>query len=153
MNPDNSTETTNPDQTADEADQIIDEKPTETTDGNNTDEEKTFQLDADTKDLIIQDLQEKHKELNDKYLRLFSEFDNFRKRNIKERMELTKTASAEMTEAVLPVLDDLERAFKSATDNPDIVALTEGVSLILSKLKNILKNKGLGRDTHPWAKI
>lgn len=105
--------------------------------------ESTSGLDADTKDLVIADLNEKNKELNDKYLRLFSEFDNFRKRSLKERIELTKTASAEMTEAVLPVLDDLERAYKSAVENPDIVALTEGVNLILSKLKTTLRNKGL----------
>lgn len=110
----------------------------------NTEESKnTSGLDADTKDLVIADLNEKNKELNDKYLRLFSEFDNFRKRSLKERIELTKTASAEMTEAVLPVLDDLERAYKSAVENPDIVALTEGVNLILSKLRSTLKNKGL----------
>lgn len=140
---DNSSETNTSEQIGNDPEQTITEETTEPTQAENNENDKSFQLDADTKDLIILDLQEKHKELNDKYLRLFSEFDNFRKRNIKERMELTKTASAEMTEAVLPVLDDLERAYKSAIDNPDIVALTEGVSLILSKLKNILKNKGL----------
>jgi molecular chaperone GrpE len=140
---DNSSETNTADQTIDEVDQSIQDQTHEKGEEGNNEKEKSYQLDADTKDLIILDLQEKQKELNDKYLRLFSEFDNFRKRNIKERMELTKTASADMTEAVLPVLDDLERAYKSATENPDIVALTEGVSLILNKLKTILKNKGL----------
>lgn len=101
------------------------------------------QPETDPRDILIKQLEEKNRELNDKYLRLFSDFDNFRKRNIKERLELTKTASAEITEAVLPVLDDLERAYKSATENPDIEALTEGLNLIQTKLKTTLKHKGL----------
>lgn len=103
-------------------------------------EEKT---DTDPMQEKISELEKQNSDLNDKYLRLFSEFDNFRKRSIKERMELTKTASAEITEAVLPVLDDLERAHKSAVENPDIDALTEGLNLILTKLKTTLKHKGL----------
>lgn len=106
-------------------------------------EKETDQQATDPKDMMIKELENKNKELNDKYLRLFSDFDNFRKRNIKERLELTKTASAEITEAVLPVLDDLERAYKSATENPDIEALTEGLNLITTKLKTTLKHKGL----------
>ena len=98
---------------------------------------------TDPKDLQIKELEEKNKELNEKYLRLFSEFDNFRKRNIKEKLELTKTASAEITEAILPILDDLERAYKSAIENPDIEALTEGINLIQTKLKTTLRHKGL----------
>jgi len=89
------------------------------------------------------ELEKQNLELNDKYLRLFSEFDNYRKRSIKERQELTKTASAEITEAILPVLDDLERAHNSAVENPDIETLTEGINLILTKLKTTLKHKGL----------
>lgn len=100
-------------------------------------------LDADTKDLIIKDLQEKNKDLNERYLRVFSEFDNFRKRSIRERSELIKTASSEMTVAVLPVLDDLERAYKSSVENPDVTALTEGINLILTKLRTTLRVKGL----------
>ncbi len=91
----------------------------------------------------ISELEKQNSDLNDKYLRLFSEFDNFRKRSIKERMELTKTASAEITEAILPVLDDLERAYKSSIESPDIETLTEGINLILTKLKTTLKHKGL----------
>ncbi|TVQ10719.1 MAG: nucleotide exchange factor GrpE [Bacteroidetes bacterium] len=107
------------------------------------DELQNDQQETDPRDSMIKQLEEKNKELNDKYLRLFSDFDNFRKRNIKERLELIKTASAEITEAVLPVLDDLERAYKSATENPDIEALTEGLNLIQTKLKTTLKHKGL----------
>jgi molecular chaperone GrpE len=101
------------------------------------------EIETDPKQEKISELEKQNNDLNDKYLRLFSEFDNFRKRSIKERIELTKTASAEITEAVLPVLDDLERAHKSAVENPDIDALTEGLGLILTKLKTTLKHKGL----------
>ncbi len=106
-------------------------------------EDNPEEQEVDPKDIMIRQLEEKNKELNDKYLRLFSEFDNFRKRNIKEKLELTKMASADITEAVLPVMDDLERAYKSATENPDIEALTEGLNLIKTKLKTTLKHKGL----------
>jgi molecular chaperone GrpE len=92
---------------------------------------------------MIKNLQEKNNELNDKYLRLFSEFDNFRKRSLKEKLELTKTASADIIEAILPVMDDLERAYKSAIENPDPDALLEGLNLIQVKMKTTLKHKGL----------
>jgi molecular chaperone GrpE len=97
----------------------------------------------DEKEIMIKTLQDKNEELNDKYLRLFSEFDNFRKRSMKEKLELTKTASADIIEAVLPVVDDLERAYKSALENPDIEALVQGLNLIQTKIKTTLKHKGL----------
>jgi molecular chaperone GrpE len=97
----------------------------------------------DEKDIMIKNLQEKNNELNDKYLRLFSEFDNFRKRSLKEKLELTKTASADIIEAILPVMDDLERAYKSAIESPDSDALLEGLNLIQVKMKTTLKHKGL----------
>ncbi len=97
----------------------------------------------DEKDIMIKSLQEKHDELNDRYLRLFSEFDNYRKRTIKEKQELTKTASADVIEAILPVVDDLERAYKSAIENPETETLTQGLNLIQTKIKTTLKHKGL----------
>jgi molecular chaperone GrpE len=107
--------------------------------GDNVNEQQTHT--PDPKDLIIKELNDKVTDLNDKYLRLFSDFDNFRKRSIKERLELTKTASAEMIEAILPVLDDLERALQVEGDKID--SSTEGITLIIAKLKRILSNKGL----------
>lgn len=95
------------------------------------------------KDTMIKTLQEKNEELNDRYLRLFSEFDNFRKRTLREKQELTKTASADLIEAILPVVDDLDRAYKSAIENPDLDTLTEGLGLIRTKLNTTLKHKGL----------
>jgi molecular chaperone GrpE len=82
-------------------------------------------------------------ELNDKYLRLYSEFDNFRRRTSKEKLELAKTASEELMIELLPVLDDFERATKSAEDIQDCGAVKEGMDLIHSKLKTILTKKGL----------
>jgi molecular chaperone GrpE len=90
-----------------------------------------------------QNLQQKIDELNDKYLRLYSEFDNYRRRTSKERIELGKTASAEIITDLLPVLDDFERAIKSAVDTQDCNAVKEGVNLIFNKFRNILEKKGV----------
>src|SRR5210317_801029 len=73
---------------------------------------------------------EKLQELNDKYLRLFSEFDNFRKRTQKEKLELFKTASEDVMIAMLPVLDDFERAMKASGENGVDKSYLEGVELI-----------------------
>ncbi|MEM7548896.1 MAG: nucleotide exchange factor GrpE [Bacteroidota bacterium] len=81
-------------------------------------------------------------EQKDKYLRLYSEFENFRRRSAKERLELINTASSGLMEGLLPVLDDMERALKAAEsdkDNPII----EGLELIHQKFSKILKDKGL----------
>lgn len=80
---------------------------------------------------------------NDKYLRLYAEFDNFRRRTSKERIELLQTAGKEVIVSLLPVLDDFERAQKAIETATDIDALKEGVTLVQSKLKNILAAKGL----------
>jgi len=87
-------------------------------------------------------LQEKFDEANDKFLRLHAEFDNYRKRTIKERIELSKTASEDIIISMLPIVDDLERAIKSM-ESTDGDSHGEGVVLIYNKLKNILTLKGL----------
>jgi molecular chaperone GrpE len=79
----------------------------------------------------------------DKLLRLYSEFDNFKKRTLREKIEFSKMASAEIILAMLPVLDDFERAIKSMTDTQQDAAVIEGVNLIYTKLKNSLEQKGL----------
>lgn len=88
-------------------------------------------------------LEEKYKELNDKFLRLYSDFDNFRKRTIKERIELSKTASEQLITKILPVIDDLDRAQSSFETATDINAVKDGITLIISKFKNILVQEGL----------
>ena len=89
------------------------------------------------------ELQGQVDELNDKYLRLYSDFENFRKRTAKERIDLSKTASASVMEALLPVLDDFERAMATMKDATDVKAVEEGVALIHEKLNRELTNKGL----------
>jgi len=88
-------------------------------------------------------LKNKVAELEDKNLRLFAEFENFRKRTQKERFDLLKTASQDTLSALLPVLDDFDRAKKIADNIEEKDAFTEGVLLVYNKLYNIAKNKGL----------
>jgi len=88
-------------------------------------------------------LKAKVDELNDKYLRLYSEFDNYRKRTHKERLEQSRTASAEVITDLLPVMDDFERAIKSATETQDCDAMKEGVNLIFNKFRSIMEKKGV----------
>lgn len=82
-------------------------------------------------------------ELNDKYLRLYSEFDNYRKRTLKEKSELIKTASEDTLKAILPVIDDFERAMKANENINDIEPIKEGIVLIYNKLKNSTQLRGL----------
>ena len=91
----------------------------------------------------ISEMQAKIDELNDKYLRLYSEFDNFRKRTSKEKIELIQTAGEDIFTNLLPLVDDFERAIKSNEEIPDIKIITDGVNLIYNKLKTTLAKKGL----------
>jgi len=89
-------------------------------------------------------LEEENKELNDKYLRLYSEFDNYRKRTAKEKMEFTKTATESLLKELLSVLDDFDRALENIpTEDEHSKELFQGVSLIHQKFFNILKKKDL----------
>ena len=74
----------------------------------------------------------------DKYMRLQAEFDNFRKRTIKEKMELVERGSEGAWKAILPVLDDMERAVAAAAKSEDIVALREGEALVMKKFESVL---------------
>lgn len=82
-------------------------------------------------------------ELNDKYLRLYSEFDNFRKRTNKEKLDFFKTANEDVLKAILPVIDDFERAIKANENVTDVNAIKEGINLIYNKLKSTAQHKGL----------
>jgi molecular chaperone GrpE len=82
-------------------------------------------------------------EMHDRYLRLYSEFDNYRKRTNKDKLDLIKNASEEMIRVLLPVVDDFERALKTADKLEGSGAMKEGVQLIYSKLTTLLKQKGL----------
>ncbi len=88
--------------------------------------------------------EEKIGELNDRYLRLYSEYDNYRKRTMKEKIDLVKRASTGVITDLLPVLDDFERAIKAFSDTPDTdQVLKDGVILIYNKFLNTLTQKGL----------
>src|SRR5450432_3948524 len=88
-------------------------------------------------------LQQEAAEWKDKYLRLNAEFDNFRKRNAKERIELIQTAGKDVIVSLLDVLDDCDRAQKQLETSNDITAIKEGVMLVFNKLRNTLQSKGL----------
>ena len=91
----------------------------------------------------ISNLRKKVEELNDKYLRLFSEFDNYRKRTLKEKIDLSRTASEEVIVSLLTVLDDFERAQKSFELTDNVEVLKEGIQHVYTKFRNILTHKGL----------
>ena len=79
----------------------------------------------------------------DKYIRLQAEFDNFRKRTIKEKMELVERGSEGAWKAILPVLDDMERAVAASAKSEDIEALREGETLVMKKFESVLNNAGI----------
>lgn len=89
------------------------------------------------------DLTAKIEELKDKYVRLFADFDNYKKRVAKERLELIKDAGKDVILNLLPVLDDFERAIKAAEKAQDVEAVKEGMALIYNKLNKNLEQKGL----------
>jgi len=91
----------------------------------------------------IENLEIEVKEAKDKYLRLFAEFENFKKRNMRERIELMKTAAQDTMKVILPVLDDFDRAKKSAEDESSSEELSEGVLMVYNKLYSVLGSKGL----------
>lgn len=81
----------------------------------------------------------------DKFLRLFAEFENYKKRTSKERVELFKTAGQELMTSLLPVVDDFERALTHSEENAETEELRKGVLLIYQKLYNTLEQKGLSK--------
>jgi molecular chaperone GrpE len=121
------------------------------TENNDSPEDLTGVMDENTQEMEQHDekpsAEEKLKEelaaANDKYLRLFAEFDNFRRRTAKEREEAKKTEGKDVIVSLLPVLDDFDRALRSMDKASDVVALKEGVDLVKNKLGNLLAQKGL----------
>ncbi|MFT4736354.1 MAG: molecular chaperone GrpE [Paraglaciecola sp.] len=89
----------------------------------------------------MEELQGQVAEAKDKYLRLYSEFENFRRRTSKEKLELISTAGRELMEALLPVMDDFERSMRASVD----IGENEGVKLIYHKFSKVLEAKGLNK--------
>jgi molecular chaperone GrpE len=81
----------------------------------------------------------------DKFMRLFAEFENYKKRTSKERVELFKTASQDLMTSLLPILDDFERALNHINEDKEAEELRKGVELIYNKLKSTLEQKGLSK--------
>ncbi len=108
-------------------------------------EEETTQSDLNENPTIDieQSSEDKYNQLNDKYLRLYSDFENFRKRTAKEKIDWSKFAGEELVKALLPVVDDFERGIKSMNETQNVNALKEGVNLIFHKFKSTLQQKGL----------
>jgi len=87
--------------------------------------------------------EEKLAELQDRYLRLSAEYDNFRKRTLKEKIDLQKSANERLLEAILPVADDFDRAMQSVEEAKDIEAVKEGMRLISGKFQGFLTQQGV----------
>ena len=122
-------------------DQAANEKKEEAADKVSDKKSKRFKI-RHAAEKALEEEKAKYAELNDKYLRLFSEFDNHRKRTAKEKLDLTATASENVIKDILPVLDDFERALQNMEKNGNEADL-QGVTLIFNKLKDTLKKKGL----------
>jgi molecular chaperone GrpE len=101
--------------------------------------EQELQSELEGVDKIKSELEE----IKEKYLRLYSEFDNFRRRTAKERLELIKTANEDLMMVLLPIIDDFDRAQKSSEKKENAIVALEGYDLIYSKLIKMLGQKGL----------
>lgn len=99
--------------------------------------------DAEENENTIEKLQAAVEEHKDKYLRLFAEFDNFRRRNAKERIELIQTAGKDVITSLLDVLDDCDRAEKQMQSTDDVAQIKEGIALVFAKLRNTMQARGL----------
>ena len=108
----------------------------------NTSEEKEPKEEVEEKS-DSPSIEDQLSESKDKYLRIYSEFENFRRRTSKEKLELISTANKNLMSDLVPVLDDFERAISASNDSDDFKALQEGVNLVHNKLKKVLDVKGL----------
>jgi molecular chaperone GrpE len=88
-------------------------------------------------------LKKEIEEQKEKFIRLYADFDNFKRRNAKERVELIQTAGKEVIQSMLEVLDDCERAEKQMNQSTDLKQISEGIGLVFSKFRNILQSRGL----------
>lgn len=91
----------------------------------------------------LKDMEQKLAMVNEKYLRLSAEFDNYRKRTVKEKAELIKNAAEDTLSKILPVVDNFERALSSMEKSDDVAALREGVELIYNSFKDFLSQNGV----------
>ena len=109
------------------------------TEQSNADEATQTEANSDESSVTSDELND----LKDKYLRLQAEFDNYRKRTVKEKADLISYASEKVLLDLLPVIDDLDRAMDSVAKTEDVVAMHEGLELIVSKFQSFLKKNGV----------
>ena len=109
-------------------------------------QEEQAEVELSVEEQLMKELDEKQKEvdeLKDKHLRLSAEFDNYRKRTLKEKAELIKNGAEKTLKAILPILDDFERALKNLEASEETKAMYEGVELIFNKFNKVLNQEGL----------
>lgn len=121
----------------------LDETPEELVENELTVNAETTEQAADQIEDELGQITQKCAELNDKNLRLMAEFDNYRRRTLKERVDLLKTASEGVLVDMLPLVDDFERAIKAMETSEDVQAVKDGVELIYAKFISFLDQKGV----------
>ena len=105
--------------------------------------EEKINIDADSKETQESVVKEVNVDFKDKYIRLYSEFENYRKRTAKEKIEIITNASENVIKEILPIVDDFERAILNNKDVSDAENIKEGLELIYNKLNKTLANQGL----------
>lgn len=123
--------------------EIINDTAQQEQEANQQSENQTTEDEGDKIANEIAELTQKCSDLNDKNLRLMAEFDNYRKRTLKERSDLIKTAGENILSSMLPLVDDFERALKAMETAEDVVAVKEGVELIYGKFIAFLLQNGV----------
>ena len=119
------------------------EKAVDETAGEAAAEPQQEMSEAEKMEKRVEEAEAKAAEATDKYVRMAAEFDNFRRRTAKERIELISTAGEDVIKGLLPILDDCERALQVLRQSSDSAAAIEGTELIYTKLMNFLKGRGL----------
>lgn len=124
--------------------EVLENEEVETSTEENITEDTVQEEEKETQEEVAPPtIEDELKEFKDKYLRLYSEFENFRRRTAKEKLDLMTTASEGVILDMLPVIDDFERAEKALQDSEDVKAIKEGTELIINKFRKILTDKGL----------
>ena len=122
----------------------IDEKSTNgSTMENEISDPATENQEESSAETDVASLHQKYTDMHDKYLRLYSEFDNYRRRVSKEKLEISKTAGEDIISSLLPVMDDFDRAIELLGEDAQSDPMKQGIFLIFNKLRNILNQRGL----------
>lgn len=124
---------------ANEINNTVNSENTKTATGGN---EQTAEVEVEETPPAV-DFENQLEEMKDKYLRLSAEFDNYRKRTLREKADILKYGSEDTLKDILPVVDDLDRALKAIETANDLNAVKDGLSLIVNKFNEFLKSKGI----------